>query len=138
MLRRAAPADLPDILEIRDSVRENGFSDPSAVTASDSARLIDQAAYWVWQEPDRRIAGFSASDISDGTIVALFVAPGHEGKGIGRALLKAACGTLRTAGHRAATLSTDPGTRAERHYRADGWSVIGTNAKGALIFQKEL
>jgi GNAT superfamily N-acetyltransferase len=138
MLRLAARADIPRIFEIRDSVRDDRFSDPAVVTEAELARFIGAGALWVWQEPDGMVAGFSAGDARDGSLWALFVAPGHDGKGIGRALLKAGCDTLRAAGHRTATLSTDPGTRAERHYRADGWSVIGRNAKGELVFQKPL
>jgi hypothetical protein len=53
-------------------------------------------------------------------------------------LLPLACTTLRNAGYTIATLSTDAGTRAERFYRADGWTVTGKNTKGELIFEKRL
>ena len=69
---------------------------------------------------------------------ALFVAPGYEGKGIGRALLTATCDSLRRRGHRVAALSTEPGTRAERHYTVDGWTAVGHNHKGEIVFQKPL
>jgi GNAT superfamily N-acetyltransferase len=138
MIRPATPPDIPRIFEIRDSVRDNLLSDPYAVTAAGAAWFIENRALWVWQEADGLVAGFSAGDVRDGSIWALFVAPGHEGKGIGRALLKAACDALREVGHRTATLSIEPGTRAERHYRAAGWSVTGTNHKGELVFQKPL
>jgi GNAT superfamily N-acetyltransferase len=138
MLRRATHADTPRIFEIRDSVRENRLSDPAAVTEAHVAWFVDNGPIWVWEEADGTVAGFSAGDPRDGWVWALFVAPGHEGKGIGRALLKATCGTLQSAGHATATLSTEPGTRAERHYRADGWTVTGQNAKGELVFQKPL
>ncbi|MFZ2007846.1 MAG: GNAT family N-acetyltransferase [Stellaceae bacterium] len=138
MLRRATEADVPRIREIRDSVRENILSDPSRVTPADMAWFLEHGPIWVWEEPDGAVAGFSAGDPRDGWVWALFVAPGHEGKGIGRALLKATCDTLRAAGHATATLSTGPGTRAERHYRADGWVVTGRSDKGELVFQKPL
>ncbi len=138
MIRLATHGDIPRIFEIRDTVRENRLSDPSRVTEADTIRFIDNGAFWVWQEADGLIAGFSASDSRDGSIWALFVAPGHEGKGIGRALLKTACDALRVAGHEAAVLTTEPGTRAERHYRAAGWAVSGTSQKGELVFQKPL
>ena len=92
----------------------------------------------MWQEADGLVTGFSGSDKRDGSIWALFVAPGHEGKGIGRALLATACDALRNAGHREAWLTTSPGTRAERHYRAAGWTASGHSAKGELIFRKPL
>jgi GNAT superfamily N-acetyltransferase len=138
MIRLATPSDTPRILEIRDSVSDTRLSDPNAVSAAGAAWFIDNRALWVWQEADRLVTGFSAGDARDGSIWALLVAPGHEGKGIGRALLKAACDALREAGHRAATLTIEPGTPAERHYRAAGWTVTGTNPKGGLIFQKPL
>ena len=138
MLRRGTIADIPRIREIRDSVRENRLSDPARVTEADIACFLEYGPIWVWEEGNGAVAGFSAGDPRDGWVWALFVAPGHEGKGIGRALLKATCDRLREAGHASATLSTGPGTRAERHYRADGWSVTGETARGELVFQKPL
>jgi GNAT superfamily N-acetyltransferase len=138
MLRRATAADVARIREIRDGVLENILSDPARVTESDIVWFLNNGPIWVWEEEDGVVAGFSAGDPRDGWVWALFVAPGHEGKGIGRALLKAACDTLHAAGYVHATLSTDPGTRAERHYRADGWVVTGTSPRGELIFQKPL
>jgi GNAT superfamily N-acetyltransferase len=137
MLRRATGADIPRICEIRDSVRENRLSDPSLVTAADIAWFLENGPIWVWEDDDA-VVGFSAGDPRDGWVWALFVAPGQEGKGIGRALLKATCDRLSEVGHAIATLSTEPGIRAERHYRADGWTVVGTNAKGELVLQKPL
>jgi GNAT superfamily N-acetyltransferase len=138
MIRPATPSDIPRILEIGNNAGENRLSDPSAVTGAAAVRLIDEGALWVWQEADGPVTGFSGSDKHDGSIWALLVAPGHDGKGIGRALLKAACDALREGGHRAAIFSIGPGTRAERHYRAAGWSVAGTNGKGELVFRKAL
>ncbi len=138
MLRLATPSDIPRIFAIRDSVHENPLSDPKAVTEAGVAWFIDERALWVWQEADGLVTGFSAGDRRDGSVWALLVAPGHEGKGIGRALLKAACEALRGAGHHAARLRFKPGSQAERHYRAAGWTVSGTNENGELVFQKPL
>lgn len=138
MIRAATLADIPRIFAIRDSVDENRLSHPAAVTAHDAAWLVDNGPIWVWQEPDGSLSGFSAGDPRDGTIWALFVAPGCEGRGIGRALLGAACDRLRETGHRTARLSTEAGTRAERHYHADGWTEVGRNDKGQIVFQKPL
>jgi len=138
VIRPATAGDIPRIFEIRHSVRENRLSDPGAVTETDAMWFVDNGTLWVWHEPDAPITGFSACDTSDGTVWALFVAPGHEGKGIGRALLQTACDALRAAGHREARLTTSPGTRAERHYRAAGWIANGYSQKGELIFQKRL
>jgi GNAT superfamily N-acetyltransferase len=90
----------------------------------------------VWQDSDGRLGGFAAGDARNGTIWALLVMPGDEGRGIGRALLRATCETLRQAGHKTAALRLEVGTRAERHYRADGWT--GTAEKGVLVLTKVL
>jgi GNAT superfamily N-acetyltransferase len=92
-------------MTIRHAVRENRLSAPNSVTAADCAAFIERSEIWVWEE-DGLILGFSAGDVRDGWIWALFVAPGHEARGIGRALLPLACNTLRVAGYRVATLST--------------------------------
>jgi GNAT superfamily N-acetyltransferase len=136
-IRRAIHADIPRIMTIRHAVRENRLSDPNSVTAADCVAFINRSEMWVWVE-DGLIQGFAAGDPGNGQIFALFVDPNREGRGIGRALLPLACATLRNAGHSIATLSTDPGTRAERFYRADGWTATGVNGKGEIVFEKRL
>jgi len=136
-IRRARLADIAQIMAIRHAVRENRLSDPNSVTAAHCTEFIDRSEIWVWAEDDV-ILGFAAGDPNNGEIWALFVAPGHEGRGIGRALLSLACETLRNTGYNIVTLSTGKGTRAERFYREAGWIVIGRNSKGEVIFEKRL
>jgi GNAT superfamily N-acetyltransferase len=137
LIRRAQSADHPCITEIRNSVTENVLSDPGRITAEDYQWFEQNPGIWVWEE-DGTILGFAAADTRDGTIWALFVASGHERRGIGRALLARACEVLRQDGHRTAILTTAPGTRAEGFYRAAGWNVIGTSPRGELIFHSIL
>ena len=136
-IRRARPDERERITEIRFAVLENRLSDPSLVTDADYAWFEEHPGIWVWEESGH-ILGFSAGDTRDGTIWALFVDPACERRGIGRALLAAACETLRCAGHRTAMLTTDSGTRAERFYRAAGWKIVGTSTRGELIFRTVL
>jgi hypothetical protein len=35
-------------------------------------------------------------------------------------------------------LTIEPGSAAERHYRAAGWRAAGLGGKGELIFRKDL
>jgi GNAT superfamily N-acetyltransferase len=133
--RLAQEADIAEIMELRSSVRENRLSDPSRVTSEDVRRFIRDGEIWVWEEGGR-ILGFSAGDERDGWIFALFVRPGSEGRGIGRALFQRACDSLRHAGHGVMYLSTDPGTRAERFYRKAGWEDTGRNADGEIVFSR--
>jgi GNAT superfamily N-acetyltransferase len=138
MIRKAVRADHPRITEIRLSVRENELAKSKYAAVDRTADWIfDNAAFWVWEE-DGAIQGFSAADPRNGEIFALFVHPAYEGRGIGRTLLPLSCQTLRDSGYKVATLTTAPGTRAERLYRRDGWTETGRNDDGQIIFQKAL
>jgi ribosomal protein S18 acetylase RimI-like enzyme len=136
MIRLATLKDLTPILEICESKRHDNLSDLSAVTGASALRLIEAQALWVWQEPTGLVVGFSGADIDNGSIWALAVAPDHDGKGIGRALLQVACEALRAAGRDAATINAP--VDSARHYRAAGWSEVGPNTSGGLIFRKPL
>ncbi|UYN94464.1 MAG: GNAT family N-acetyltransferase [Enhydrobacter sp.] len=136
-IRRARPEDHARITAIRNSVSENVLSDPGQVTVEDYRWFEQSPGVWVWEE-NGTILGFSAADTRDGSIWALFVAPGHERRGIGRALFDKACDVLLENGHRTALLTTSPGTRAEGFYRAAGWQAIGTSPRGELIFHAVL
>lgn len=135
LIRAATHADIPRLIALRAAVHENALTDPSRVTPGDYAWFIDNAVIRVWDEG--AITGFSAADLRNGSIWALFVEPGHEGRGIGRALLARALLDLAAAGFQTATLTTGPGTRAEAFYRADGWQVCGMS-DGELVFEKPL
>ncbi len=137
MIRKATRADLPRISEIRNAVKENRLGDPTRVTVEICEWFIDHAAFWLWEDGGT-VQGFSAGDPRDGTIFGLFVDPAWEGRGIGRALLPLACKTLRDAGHHAAHLDTEAGTRAERFYRRNGWREVGRKPDGQIIFEKAI
>jgi GNAT superfamily N-acetyltransferase len=128
LVRRATAEDIADLMALRLSVHENRLSDPGQVTAADCL-AFERGHMWVWEE-DQEILGFSASSCDTGWIWALFVRPGHEGRGIGRALFAVACDALTGARCRTLRLSTDPDTRAARFYRAAGLVRSGTHAGG--------
>lgn len=136
MLRIANAADFPRISEIRDAVRENPLTTNREAVAVTADWIMAHRGFWVWEEGGR-IHGFSAADVRDGTIFALFVDPASEGRGVGRALIEAALEGLRPRWN-AATLTTDPGTRAERFYRRGGWTEIGRQDDGQIVFRKAL
>jgi GNAT superfamily N-acetyltransferase len=122
------------MMELRLSVKENRLSDPDRVTTADYLRYVEHGHIWIWEE-DGEVLGISAGNWKTGWIWALFVRPGHEGRGIGRALFETACDALVHAGLGTLTLSTDPDTRAARFYRAAGWHETGRTADGELIFK---
>jgi GNAT superfamily N-acetyltransferase len=138
MIRKATLADRPRIAEVRNAVRENQLN-PANTERMDGAVdwIFQHGTVWVWEQ-DGAVQGFSVADPRDGTVFGLFVHPDYESRGIARALLPLGCEDLRTAGHTAATLTTDAGSRAERFYRTNGWSEIGRQKDGQIIFQKQL
>jgi GNAT superfamily N-acetyltransferase len=138
VIRRARDEDHARITEIRNAVTENKLGEASRpIVDNDYPWFRDNPGVWLWEE-NGTILGFSAADTRNGSIWALFVAPGHERHGIGRALFEKACDVLRQDGHRTAWLTTQPGSRAEGFYRAAGWRVIGASPKGELIFHGSL
>ncbi len=85
---------------------------------------------WVWEEAGR-LAGLAAAGESDeddldavavGCLYALYVDPGAQGAGVGRALHDRALEELRAAGAREAVLWVLVGNeRARRFYERLGW-----------------
>ena len=138
MIRKATTQDQARITEVRNAVRENRLSPANIARVADTARWIfDNGTFWVWEQ-DGAVQGFAVADVRDGTIFGLFVHPDHEGRGIARALLPLACEDLRLAGHDVATLTTGPGTRAERFYRRNGWTDTGRRENEEIVFERLL
>ena len=137
LIRRATEADRERISEIRFSVTENVLRDRSRVTHDMVTWFIENPGIWLWEE-DGNVLGFSSADTRDGTIFALFIDPAHERRGIGRALFARALDSLREAGHKIGSLTTQPGSRADRFYQKAGWKVMGTTDRGERIFEGEL
>jgi GNAT superfamily N-acetyltransferase len=134
MIRKATKGDVARIMEIRAGVRENKLRDPSRVTMEEVHWFVDNPGIFLWEE-DGSIVGFSAGDPRNGNIFTLFVEDRYERRGIGKALFECACKVLVDAGCPRIWLTTWPGTRAERFYRAAGWRVTGTD-DGNLIFER--
>ncbi|MGL4811210.1 MAG: GNAT family N-acetyltransferase, partial [Beijerinckiaceae bacterium] len=89
---------------------------------------------WV-AEQDGHIVAFSIADRSTNSIFALFVLPGHEGKGMGKVLLTSARDWLISEGARTIWLTTGAGTRAEVFYAAQGWHRAGMAAGEEVRFE---
>jgi GNAT superfamily N-acetyltransferase len=132
MIRAASLSDVAAMNQLRLQVRENVLSDPGLVTESITAKAITELGRgWVFDEGGQ-ILGFTIALDRDPSIWALFVDPGHEGRGIGHALLESAVNWLWSRGAQRIRLSTDPGTRAERFYQNRGWKAAGVNQKGEV------
>ena len=84
-LRLAQRADVAQIQRVRHSVRENRLTSRS-ISDDDVVDAIERTGRGWVAEIDGRIVGFAIGHASNGTIWALFVEPGHEGRGVGRRL----------------------------------------------------
>jgi GNAT superfamily N-acetyltransferase len=135
-IRLASVADIPGMHRVRMRVRENRLADPALIQPRDyEAMLTERGRGWV-AETGGRIAGFAVADAGRCNVWALFVDPDAEGRGIGRRLHDAMMEWFfASAGAARVWLSTDPGTRAERFYRAAGWHHAGPEPNGEARYE---
>lgn len=135
LIRLATIADYADMHRIRMSVRENALMNPAAVTFEQYRQMLEERGRsWIC-EIDGRPVGFAIGDLKDRNIWALFVEPGHEGRGIGRALHDAMVAWMFGMGATRLWLSTDPNTRAERFYQRAGWTHAGLTDHGEARYE---
>ena len=136
-IRAARDTDIAAMHRIRCSVRENRLCSPSRVTGASYRPYIQAGTAWVAEE-GRRILGFAALDLRSSSVWALFVAPGAEGVGIGRALHGHMLARAQDMNVGQLWLHTSPGTRAERFYASAGWQNTGLTPDGELRLQMRL
>lgn len=121
--RRATAQDIPAMSKIRLAVRENVLSDPSRITQKMYEDYLDLLGRGWVAEIDGVIAGFCYANKTNASIWALFMSPEYEGRGLARQLLNMAVDWLFEQGHEIVRLSTGSGTRADRFYAAQGWTL---------------
>jgi GNAT superfamily N-acetyltransferase len=135
-LRRATPADVAGIWRVRFAVRENRLSNPDSISDADVVEAIEVTGRgWVVEvagETGAEIVAFAVGNARTGNIWALFVDPGHEGRGHGRRLHDTMIAWLWSQGLAQLNLSTTPGTRAEAFYRRAGWRDAGPAPHGEI------
>ena len=129
MLRPAQPDDVDSIVEVSTSSRGEAMPWlPVLHTPAESrehfARRIAGQEVWVAEE-DGRVVGFAS--IGDGWLDHLYVAPDHQGRGIGHALFARAKESLPD-GFRWYVFQWND--RARRFYEARGGVAIELNAAG--------
>ena len=139
VFREADAADMPGISRVRTSVVENHLSvaqlaERGITDAGVAASLLTHRKGWVAQQ-EGEIVAFSMADRADASIMALFVLPGHEGRGLGSRLLDRALGWLWDNGAEVVWLTTAPDTRAARFYARRGWIAVGEALGGDVRFE---
>ena len=134
-IRPATLADIAAMHRIRLAVRENNLTDGASVQPHHyETMLTARGRGWI-AEVGGRVIGFAIADTTSGTVWALFVDPEFEGRGAGRALHDTMLEWLFAQGLASVSLTTTPGTRAERFYLAAGWHCAGPAGDGEVRYE---
>ena len=133
--RQATIDDIPSLMRVRFSVKENVLSNPGLVTEADCATYITQRGMgWVC-EVNGEVVGFAIADLVDHNIWALFVDPAFEGRGIGKRLHDMMLDWYFEQTNATVWLGTSPGTRAELFYTNAGWKNMGMGKHNEIRFE---
>ncbi|MBS1600992.1 MAG: GNAT family N-acetyltransferase [Bacteroidetes bacterium] len=135
IIREAQIKDIDALHKIRIAVRENILPDPSMITTNDYTEFLTKRGKGWLCETNDEVAGFAIVDLVKNNIWALFVAPLHEGKGIGKKLHDAMLDWYFIQTTENIWLGTSPDTRAEKFYRRAGWKAIGKRPNGEIHFE---
>ncbi|OGO75806.1 MAG: hypothetical protein A2203_06995 [Chromatiales bacterium RIFOXYA1_FULL_46_5] len=133
-IREATAKDIYAMHKVRLAVRENTLSRPDRITEQDYLDAQDKLGKTWLIEIEQQVVAF-ATGYRDGSIWALFVDPDHEGQGYARALHQHMISWLWSLGHQRLTLTTEPNTRAEGFYLAQGWQAKGLTSEGEMRFE---
>jgi GNAT superfamily N-acetyltransferase len=134
IVRIAVRSDIPGMHRVRLAVRENRLTS-SAISEEHYRPAIEETGRgWVAEE-NGVVLGFAVGNKTTGNIWALFIAPDHEGRGLGGLLHAAMIEWLFEQGLRRLYLGTEPCTRAERFYRAAGWTFVRILPDGEALFE---
>jgi len=127
--RPARAEDIPDLVSIRNSVRENRLVHTVLTTDDYVQAMTEDGRAWVC-EIAGKVVGFACGRLVQGDIWALFVREAHEGRGIGTALMDIVERWMFEQGPDEIWLVTAPDTRAERLYQRRGWTKRQMKATG--------
>lgn len=137
ILREANKSDIKQMQFVRNAVKENMLSDPALVPDEDVDEYISKRGKgWVCVIRSE-VAGFAIVDLIDNNIWALFVHPDYEGNGIGKKLHDTMLNWYFEQTKQKVWLGTEPGTRAEKFYRMQGWKEAGVHGKGEVKFEMQ-
>jgi GNAT superfamily N-acetyltransferase len=135
ILRQAERADIADIQRVRHAVKENRLTS-RVISDEEVAQAIELTGRGWVIEVQGRVQAFAIGNAESGNIFALFVDPGHEGRGYGRRLQDEMLRWLWSRGLKRLWLSSAPGTRAERFYESSGWVRRGLLTNGEVLFER--
>ena len=134
-IRVAMVNDIPQLVTIRLSVKENILSNPTLISEKDyNEFLTKRGKGWVG-EINNKIVGFAIVDMLHNNVWALFIEPGFEKLGIGRKLHDEMLNWYFSQTNNTLWLGTSPHTRAYAFYHRAGWKEGGLHGKGEVKFE---
>jgi len=129
---RARPDDARECVRLRSMTRENAISEEGlreyGVTAQSWAADIGSGALPGWvARRSGRIVGYCFGAATTGEVIVLALHPAHEGRGLGKHLLRLVLQELRDHGHARLFLGCSPDSRVRSYgfYRRLGWKSTG-------------
>ncbi len=129
--------DIGQIQFVRNAVKENRLSDPALVPDKDVEEYItNRGKGWICKT-GKKIVGFAIVDLIANNVWALFIHPDFEGKGIGKKLHQIMIDWYFVQTNEKLWLGTEPGSRAEKFYRMQGWKEVGVHGKGEIKFEMD-
>jgi GNAT superfamily N-acetyltransferase len=150
-VRSAVPADAMEVARVHVHSWQVAYRGLLPDAFLDGLRAEDRAGHYTFALPGEEpativaleagvIRGFATIGSARGEhargvgeLLAIYIDPGHWGRGIGRALMAGARGRLREQGFAEAILWVLVGNeRAERFYRGDGWAPDGAQGEERL------
>jgi len=135
IFRTAERSDIKQMQVVRHLVKENTLSNPELVPDKDVAYYISEKGKgWVC-EVDGQVVGFSIIDLLERSVWALFVDPAFAEKGIGKELHRLMIDWYFQQTKDKVVLGTAPNTRAERFYKLQGWTPVGSYSNGETKFE---
>ncbi|MGD1877338.1 MAG: GNAT family N-acetyltransferase [Kiloniellaceae bacterium] len=140
--RQVTVEDLPAVIAVRLSTVENAITleemknDHGITPESLAAAMASDVCGWLCEDAGK-VVGIAMGDRSNGEIQVVAVLPGHEGRGIGRALLTHVQQWLFDNGHDEIWLGAnpDPAVRASGFYRKLGWRRSGVMKGGDEVLK---
>lgn len=140
-IRPARRGDADVIFDIRTSVEQNHQSrdelEAKGITPAAVGDMLEgDCPGWIAEEHGLPVA-FAMADDVEGCVFAMFVRPGHEGRGLGRLLMREA-ETFLFGRHERIWLNTGTGEaiRANGFYRRLGWTAAGPAEGGQTRYEK--
>ena len=135
LIRSVRKSDIPGIIGVRNSVKENMLTDPSAMTEDECKQFIEERGKgWVCVQGEQ-IAGFGFVDMQKNNIWAFYAGPGSEDYGCSSKLHEILLDWYFALKKDPLWIGTEAGSQDEKFYQNKGWLRTGIMDNGNIRFE---